>query len=1194
MFSCRILPYDKAPSEATFRGAEFLSYDLTQTGGEPIVSTQDALTLYFKTRQPNGLLFYTGHGADYLNLAVRDGGVSLTMGLGNGKQEMHIKPAKTRFDDHQWHKLTVHRRVQEITPMTSFCRVSAIVDDVYSDHSHVAGSFTMLASSRAHVGGSLNARALPGARVHTNFIGCLKKVEFSADTLRLNLIDLARTGSKLITVTGRLEYACSATDSGDPVTFTTRDAHLILPKWEAVKTGTISFKFRTNEPNGLILYNAGEKPPRADLFAVEVLSGHIYVHIDLGSGGVRVKASKKKVDDSKWHEFLLRRSGKDGRVTVDGANVEFKTPGESNQLELDGPLFVGGLGSEYAASRTSPALYTAALRQGFVGCVRELVLNGKPQDLTAYARQQDSASVRAACHVLLNQCVSSPCQHGGVCTEGWNRALCDCSSTNYGGTNMWTRKDKINPLLAKSNKIKIHDEVIPVDPLLLFQRICVLKKTDEELKNYMNYELAPYPLALFENGELRKTKKSTFYELFPELSINLKSLENVHYIIDGGMLLHRCKWQLNESFKMICEHYVRYLKNNYNSNVYVVFDGYKIDSIKSDERNRRALKNKCADIEFNADMPLKIAQDKFLSNNNNKSRLIDMLRIKLADNNIFTCQAESDADKLIVDTAINLETKNVVIVSEDIDVLVILTALANESREIYFLKPSRDKVKQKIFSSKSLEKSLPKCKEHILFLHSLTGCDTTSAFFNKGKIKFAKNFEKHHDLHEFAKIFKNKNEDFNNIFQAGVACILALYGAPAKIKDLNTLRYNFFIKATTKNTSVILSSLPPTTDAAIEHLKRVYLQTQIWLGNDINIGDWGWKYLNNMFIPITMNQLPAPDNLLQMLFCNCKKGKFTIISLFSFSESPIIYLNGSQHLSASLGPEHVTQTEEFMLRFRTTKPGLLLRTTSETSSDRIELTVAAGRVRAHVRLGERDRNLLAGTNVADDNWHTVKFSRRASNLKLQVDGTQPVRGMLPETILGKSSSLEITTLHLGGLFHSEEEIQMTSTLPNFVGYLQKFVFNGIRYIDMAKSIGIQSSDEHNNIDDTSSIIFTGTFVKPDSLNVYKAVTFKSKHTYVGLPLLKAYANTYLDFYFRTTEMDGLLFYNGGKKQDFIAIELVNGHVHCVFNLGDGVVTLKDKLKNFLNDNRWHTVSVRRPTPKIHTLQVDDDIEMHTT
>lgn len=196
-----------------------------------------------------------------------------------------------------------------------------------------------------------------------------------------------------------------------------------------------------------------------------------------------------------------------------------------------------------------------------------------------------------------------------------------------------------------------------------------------------------------------------------------------------------------------------------------------------------------------------------------------------------------------------------------------------------------------------------------------------------------------------------------------------------------------------------------------------------------------------------------------------------------------------------------------------------------------------------------------------------------------------------ETILGKASTLEISTLHLGGLFHPEEEIQMTATQPNFVGHLQKFVFNGIKYIELTKSIGIVA-DENNNID-TRNIVFTGTFVKPDSLNVYKAVTFKSKHTYVGLPLLKAYTNTYLDFYFRTTEMDGLLFYNGGKKQDFIAVELVNGHVHCVFNLGDAVVTMKDKLKNLLNDNRWHTVSVRRPTLSIQTLQVDDDLQMHS-
>lgn len=137
-----------------------------------------------------------------------------------------------------------------------------VVDEVYTDHSHIAGKFTILSSSKVYVGGSVNPRALLGARVHNNFVGCLRKVEFSADTLRLNLIDLARTGSKLISVVGRVDYNCPSSDPQDPVTFTTRDSHLVLPPWEVSKQGVISFKFRTNEPNGLIILSTSTRPPR--------------------------------------------------------------------------------------------------------------------------------------------------------------------------------------------------------------------------------------------------------------------------------------------------------------------------------------------------------------------------------------------------------------------------------------------------------------------------------------------------------------------------------------------------------------------------------------------------------------------------------------------------------------------------------------------------------------------------------------------------------------------------------------------------------------------------------------------------------------------------------------------------------------------------------------------------------------------
>lgn len=50
----------KQPAEATLRGHEYFFYDMAANGGEPIVSSSDEISLYFKTRQPTGMLFYTG------------------------------------------------------------------------------------------------------------------------------------------------------------------------------------------------------------------------------------------------------------------------------------------------------------------------------------------------------------------------------------------------------------------------------------------------------------------------------------------------------------------------------------------------------------------------------------------------------------------------------------------------------------------------------------------------------------------------------------------------------------------------------------------------------------------------------------------------------------------------------------------------------------------------------------------------------------------------------------------------------------------------------------------------------------------------------------------------------------------------------------------------------------------------------
>lgn len=142
---------------------------------------------------------------------------------------------------------------------------------------------------------------------------------------------------------------------------------------------------------------------------------------------------------------------------------------------------------------------------------------------------------------------------------------------------------------------------------------------------------------------------------------------------------------------------------------------------------------------------------------------------------------------------------------------------------------------------------------------------------------------------------------------------------------------------------------------------------------------------------------------------------------------------------------------------------------------------------------------------------------------------------------------------------------------------------------MAKSLGT----ELNAIPQTTFKL-TARFINSPPGNPYNVATFKSKHSYVGLAMLKAFESIAIDFRFKTLEPNGILFFNGGKKNDFVCVELVNGHIHYIFDMGDGPVTIRDKSKVHLNDNRWHTVSIRRPGPKIHALMVDDTIETFAT
>jgi hypothetical protein len=71
---------------------------------------------------------------------------------------------------------------------------------------------------------------------------------------------------------------------------------------------------------------------------------------------------------------------------------------------------------------------------------------------------------------------------------------------------------------------------------------------------------------------------------------------------------------------------------------------------------------------------------------------------------------------------------------------------------------------------------------------------------------------------------------------------------------------------------VQLACLPPISASAQQHLFRVYYQVQVWLGNKLDPEEWGWKLVDNTLEPIQILLPPAPEKLLNTIFCNCKKG----------------------------------------------------------------------------------------------------------------------------------------------------------------------------------------------------------------------------------------------------------------------------------------------------------------------------------
>ena len=240
------------------------------------------------------------------------------------------------------------------------------------------------------------------------------------------------------------------------------------------------------------------------------------------------------------------------------------------------------------------------------------------------------------------------------------------------------------------------------------------------------------------------------------------------------------------------------------------------------------------------------------------------------------CSSQEEADMRIIlhasDIAVNHKT--LIVWSPDTDVAVLLIYFIRQLVISLWLKTgTKDAVRFIPVHSVSEKMGSIMC-EILPALHSLTGCDTTSAFFGIGKVKpfliVKENVDKFLQLRNFG---QNAMLPPEVISQAKLLTA-KIYHSVVENDNINYLRYYLFCKKLAKS-----KNLPPTEDSLLLHIQGANFQCLIRkealnprhdafspLGHGLILQD-------EAIVPVLMSKEPVPASLLEVTTCSCKASK---------------------------------------------------------------------------------------------------------------------------------------------------------------------------------------------------------------------------------------------------------------------------------------------------------------------------------
>uniref|UniRef100_A0A3P8UCW4 Heparan sulfate proteoglycan 2 n=1 Tax=Amphiprion percula TaxID=161767 RepID=A0A3P8UCW4_AMPPE len=224
-------------------------------------------------------------------------------------------------------------------------------------------------------------------------------------------------------------YVCTASNKqGKVEAFTTLEVHervmpyfaqepvsyLTLPTIKnAYKAFSIKISFRPDNVDGMILYNGQRRTTGADFISVGLVGGRLEFRFDVGSGMATIR-DPNPIKLGEFHTVELYRNHTLGYIIVDGGEpINGSSQGKFQGLDLNEELHVGGYPNYTVLAKT------AGIKTGFVGCIRQLVIQGEEVIFKDLDRSSTGVTNCPTCK-------DHPCQNGGRCEDS-EASLYKCS-----------------------------------------------------------------------------------------------------------------------------------------------------------------------------------------------------------------------------------------------------------------------------------------------------------------------------------------------------------------------------------------------------------------------------------------------------------------------------------------------------------------------------------------------------------------------------------------------------------------------------------------------------------------------------------------------------------------------------------------------------------------------------------------------